>query len=355
MSMRILTKNLKKGIMKVCIESRDDLWTLHLVLEPNDVVHGQTMRKIKVGEEKTDVVKRTISLALRVEKVEFAKTQPVLRVLGKVRDGPEDVPRGSYHSFALEEGSVIEVEKEEWSNYQLKRIEEAAAEKKKPLLICILDREEAYLALSKRYGYDILTTLSGDVAKKEERAQSKGSFYEDVLNAVKEYARRYDVDTIILASPAFWKDELLKKITDEKLRSKIVLATCSSAKEDAIPEILMRPEVLEIVKRERFAQEMRLVEEIFVEIAKDGKVAYGKKEVSNAIQSGAIETVLVTDKYMHKLHEENKFTELDEMLRAAEKMKGDVHIISSEHQGGARLDGLGGIAAKLRYKLTSNN
>ena len=351
MSMRIITKNLKKGIMKVCIESRDDLWTLHLVLEPGDIVHGQTVRKIKVGEEKTEAVKRTISLALSVEKVEFAKTQPVLRVLGKVVDGPEDVPRGSYHSFALGGGSVIDVEKKEWSRYQIKRIEEAAAENKKPLLICVLDREEAYLALSKRYGYDILTTLSGDVAKKEERAQSKGSFYDDILLVVKEYARRYEVDTIIIASPAFWKDELVKKITDNKLRSKIVLATCSSAKEDAVREILLRPEVLEIVKRERFAQEVRLVEEIFVEIAKDGKVVYGKKEVSNAIQSGAVEKVLVTDKYIHKLHEENKFTELDEMLRAAETMNGDVHIISSEHQGGARLDGLGGIAAKLRYTI----
>ena len=34
-----------------------------------------------------------------------------------------------------------------------------------------------------------------------------------------------------------------------------------------------------------------------------------------------------------------------------DKAKGEIEIISSEHEGGKKLDGLGGIAAILRFKL----
>ena len=37
-------------------------------------------------------------------------------------------------------------------------------------------------------------------------------------------------------------------------------------------------------------------------------------------------------------------------MRTVESMQGKVHIISSEHDGGKKLDGLGGLGALLRYK-----
>ncbi|MEM4366324.1 MAG: hypothetical protein QXN46_01885 [Candidatus Woesearchaeota archaeon] len=38
-------------------------------------------------------------------------------------------------------------------------------------------------------------------------------------------------------------------------------------------------------------------------------------------------------------------------MKQVEAAKGSVVVISSEHSGGQRIDGLGGIAALLRYKL----
>ena len=130
--MQLIHKDLRKGLVKVKIESQDDLWTLHLLLGKGDIIHGKTYRKRTVGEEKTE--KKSVHLSLSIEKVEFAKMQPVLRVLGKIIAGPDDVPRGSYHSFALEPESVIEVEKQSWQRWQYQRLEEAAAEKKKTIV-----------------------------------------------------------------------------------------------------------------------------------------------------------------------------------------------------------------------------
>jgi protein pelota len=38
-------------------------------------------------------------------------------------------------------------------------------------------------------------------------------------------------------------------------------------------------------------------------------------------------------------------------MRTVESNSGKIHIISREHEGGKKLDGIGGIGAILRYKV----
>jgi protein pelota len=49
--------------------------------------------------------------------------------------------------------------------------------------------------------------------------------------------------------------------------------------------------------------------------------------------------------------EKGEYEEIEKLIDAVESAKGDVHIISSEHEAGSKLSGLGGIAALLRYKI----
>ena len=49
---------------------------------------------------------------------------------------------------------------------------------------------------------------------------------------------------------------------------------------------------------------------------------------------------------------ENKGEEIDYIMRSVDNAKGDVVIVSSEHEAGKKLDGLGGIAGILRYKMS---
>ena len=61
--------------------------------------------------------------------------------------------------------------------------------------------------------------------------------------------------------------------------------------------------------------------------------------------------MLITDDFIHKKRQEDKFEDIERLMRTVESMNGSIHIISSEHEGGKKLDGLGGIGALLRYKL----
>ena len=52
-----------------------------------------------------------------------------------------------------------------------------------------------------------------------------------------------------------------------------------------------------------------------------------------------------------KQREKQDYERIDLMLKTTESIKGSVNIISSEHECGKKLDGLGGIAGLTGYKL----
>lgn len=350
--MKIL--NFHKDQAKLVVENADDLWHLSGVIEVGDTLQGRTFRKIKLGgadDRSQKVTKKPVFLEIGVEKVEFHRYSDALRVSGKVLEGREDIPKGSYHTFNVEEGSTITLKKPEWMKYQRQKIEEAARERKPDTLICVFDREEAYIALMKKYGFDVIAELKGEVAKKAEPGQAGKNFYAEIIASLKEYVKRYGIRHIILASPAFWKEELMKHLKDQDIRKLIVPATCSSCDKGAVNEVLKRPEVQSVLQQDRIAREVRLVEELLSEISKNGAAAYGVEETGTAVDAGASKDLLVTDGLIRRLREEDSFQKVNDIMKAADRSGSLIHIISSDHDGGKRLDGLGGIGAILRYRM----
>ena len=128
--MKILHRDLKQGKIKVQIDNLDDLWYLSAIIEEKDRVEGLTERKIKsegAGSDRDQkVIRKTVHLEIGVEKVEFHKYTNILRISGKIINGPEDVPRGTYHTFNGEPGATLTIRKEQWLKYQLEKLKEAA-------------------------------------------------------------------------------------------------------------------------------------------------------------------------------------------------------------------------------------
>ena len=55
--MKIIHKDLKKGELKIKVDSSQDLWYLSNIIEQDDRVSGMTERKVKLGgtEEKSKI------------------------------------------------------------------------------------------------------------------------------------------------------------------------------------------------------------------------------------------------------------------------------------------------------------
>lgn len=355
--MELVYKDLKKGELKLKVNNLDDLWLLSQIIEEDDFVLGKTFRKIKLGQEpNVKIVKKPVILEIKVEKVDFNASSSSLRVSGIVNEEKEDIPKGSHHTITVEENSVIKITKKEWLNYQLSKIDEALKPKRGNILICILDRSQVGFAILKGYGYEWITDFEGEVEKKGEGFERiKGEeFYPKIVEMLEEYSNRYSSEQIIVASPSFWKETLLNIIKKKNplLAKKVILATCSSITKSAINEILKRDEVKTALKNERVVTEINLVEKLLEEIGKgNGLGAYGFKEVKQAAEYGAISILLVSDNIIQEYREEGKYKMLEEAMKIVEKAKGEVHIISSEHEGGKKLNNLGSIGAILRYRI----
>jgi protein pelota len=354
--MRIIHKDIKKGIVKIRIQNLNDLWYLSHIIDAEDFVSGKTLRKIKTGAEDDRNIKthtRKVWLKIQVEKLEFHRYSDKLRASGKIVDGPDDVPRGSYHTFNLEPAVEVTIEKEKWLKFQLDKLNEAASRKPAQILICILDREKAIFSEMKNYGYEVLSEIRGNVQKKDSPERIKqSSFYRDIINTIKGYDNKKYFSKIIIASPAFWREYLFEVLEKDEIKKKIITATCNSVDLDGINEVLRRPEIITALKDDVVVREMNLVEELLTEINKDGLSAYGLKETEVAINAGAVRSLLVTDKIIISSRENGTYQEIDDMLKKVDDMKGEINIISSEHDGGRKLDGLGGIGALLRYRVS---
>ena len=350
--MEIINTDFKKGIVRLRLTDPEDVWYLSQLIETNDILTAKTTRKMKVSTaENAAAVKKTITLTIVVEDTTITDTGTSLRAHGTTKEGTDDIPAGSYHTITLEEGLEFTLQKEQWMEFQKKKLQESA-QKKYSYLLCLFDREEALFALTKATGIEPLLTFQGDVPKKNiPQQESKKNFQEEIISQLHQYAERYHPERIILASPAFYKEDLLKRITTPELKSKITLATCSDVSITSCHELLRQPELASILKSSRVREEQKIVDEILLEISKEGKVVYGWKNVQNALDLGAIRVLAVTTDFIQQQRQHQQGQELDNTFKIIESQQGHIHFISSDHDGGKRLNGLSGIAALLRYKI----
>ncbi|NQU98343.1 mRNA surveillance protein pelota [Candidatus Woesearchaeota archaeon] len=348
--MKIIKKDLKKQELTLKIENLDDIWTLNQIVEVGDTIKGKTERKIKIGssdDRNIKVVRKHVFLSIKVEKAEISTDSKILKVLGIITGGPDDVPRGEHHSFNLEANSVFTIIKNKWLNFQIEKIVEASKAAPLKILMTVFDREEAYFAKLKGQGYEMLGKIIGDVQKKEEKHVSKDNFYKEISKKIEEYEKSGDINNIILGSPGFWKENLMKVLPDE-IKKKSVLATVSYVSERAMSELLKRDELQKVLEKNMGSQEIKLMDKLLQNISKD-TACYGFKETKEKVEAGAVSELLVSYSFLQQAKEKNNYEELEKLMIACEQMDGKIHIISSE-EAKKSLDSLSGIAGILRWK-----
>ena len=345
--MRILKIDRKNRLLKVTPEIIDDLWHLERVIEKGDLVSGATDRKIKPKEQGEKHIRVKLFLVVEVEKVEFNNETGNLRVNGLIRDGkPADlIELGASHSIEIELGKTVSITKKEMKQFQIERLEKAAkATKQGNVLLVALDDERADLGLLKEFKLEEKGTIwSGKTGKRFESESKQGSYFKEIMDRVKEL----DAKKVVFAGPGFAKESLKKWIEEKGEKGSFYFAATNSTGITGLNELLKGNALGKMVQEMQLVKETRLVEKILEEIGKgSGLVEYGPKEVEKAIENGAVQELLVTDKLLLE-----KRDEIETLMNKAEKMKGEVHLIAAENEAGKKLSSLGEIAALLRFKI----
>src|SRR5207245_10780364 len=93
-AMRVLHRDPKTGEIKVRVENADDLWHLHNLLLPGDLVRASTTRREEVKSDKVRPErgeKVRVTLTIRVEGVEIQAFSDRLRIPGVIVEGPPEL------------------------------------------------------------------------------------------------------------------------------------------------------------------------------------------------------------------------------------------------------------------------
>lgn len=353
--MKIIHQNKKEGRIKVKPEVLDDLWYLKSIIGKGDLVKGKGYRRVKPKEDEKlrpeKGERKPMTLELEVDDVEFHPSMNRLRVTGVIKAGPVDlISLGSHHTLEVQPNDVMTIRKE-WKRWQLDRLKEAEKSSRVPLVLIVsIEEGEAELALVRRYGLDfvarITTPVSGKRYEKEHEISAR-DFYGDVAGKLPGILKKEDIKAVIIGGPGFAKEHLLEHLKDKypEVAEICHLEGTGSGGKPGVHEVLKRGAVARVVEESRVSLETTIMEKVFEEISKDeGLVLYGSEEVRKGLGYGAVETLLLSDEYL-------RTKECDGLIEEVKKAKGEVVIVSMEHEAGERLQSLSGIAALLRFKI----
>lgn len=352
--MKIKEEDEKEGIVEIVPETLDDLWHLSHIIEVGDNASSLTTRRIQdtSGDKLRDNrgVKKTFNLGLDIENITFQLFTGKLRLTGVITKGPDDlVPLGSHHTLEVKLNTPITIKKDRWQKWAINRINLAIeASKKLSAIIVVLEDDTATLGLMRQYGIEYYGPIKGHVSGKrivdKNRQKNIIQFYEKVIESIEKFD---SIQNIVIAGPGFVKNDFYDYLTDKHsdlAKISIIEATGSGGR-NGIAEVLKKGTVEKLTSENRVAIEMGAVDNLLTEIAKNSsKVAYGVKQTTDAINLGAVSRLLILDT---KVPENN----MGEAMDMVENMKGEVMVISSEHDGGKQLESLGGMAAILRYEI----
>ena len=361
--MKIVKRVLKEGKIVLKIETLDDLWHLYNTVGPSDIVISKTSRRVRVGDEdsrKSESVRKAMVLKLKIEDVSFHNFSNRVRLKGVILEGPGDLVNiGSYHTINVETGDTLTIIKEHWPKFVLDRLKDAEKSQLRPMcLIVTIEDGTAELFLAADSGIQEAVRVRMSISRKRGDQKSYDAtmkdFFADTLLALRSQIEQHEFGLIIIAGPGFVKDHFRDFLVSAKIKDlpAVVVESANSIGVPGAKEILYRGVISKAVTELKVETETRLVEALIEHISKDdGLGAYGNDEVSNAVQFGAVEELLITDK---KLREGDEKTRrwMDSLIRNTEKTRGSFHIVSTEHPAGDQLQRLGGIGAILRFRIT---
>jgi len=328
------------GEIRFIPETIDDLWHLkHLVL-PGSLVFATTFRSVESATDKIrpeKVEKRPVRLGVRAEKIEFSEHGIRLRIGGIIEHG---IDCGAYHTINVETGYEISVIRQ-WRPVDLERIERA---KKSSLFgvihVLTIEEGEAELFRIRQYGPESVVTVTAGSGKGGE-CDNRVAFFDAVTKSITEVS-----GPLVIAGPGFIKDDFVRHAKNRNClpAERAVVVETRRIGRGAVQDVIGTGTLEKMIGDLQLSREVRLMDEVLMRIAQDGAVAYGRKQVANAIEYGAVEEVLIADSLLHD-------PATSPLLERAERMQSRIVVLSTEFEPGERLVALGGIAALLRYKL----
>ncbi|TXG48623.1 hypothetical protein EZV62_024498 [Acer yangbiense] len=276
--MRIVRRDLVAngpGSVKMVPVDSDDLWFVYNLIAPADSVMAVTVRKVlrEVASGGRDAERVKLKLEIKVEAVDYDKEGSIMRIRGKNILENEYVKIGAFHTLELELHRPFVLRKDLWDSLALDVLHQASDPAASADLAVVLMQEGlAQLFLVGRSMTSTRSRIETSIPRKHGPAiagyeSALNKFFENVLQAFLKYVDFNVVRCAVIASPGFTKDQfhrhLLLEAERRQLRpiienkSRIILVHTSSGYKHSLREVLDAPNVMNMIKDTKAAQERR--------------------------------------------------------------------------------------------------
>ncbi|EXJ60031.1 translation factor pelota [Cladophialophora yegresii CBS 114405] len=382
------------GSVTLCPEEPEDMWHAYNLIRPTDLLTASAIRRVTTESSSTGSTASQrvhTNLTIRVKSTDFDPQAGQLHVSGQIARENRYTKIGQFHTLDLELNRNFTLEKqvegdnggEGWDSVARAQLEEAidqtrgteaaAVVMQEGLAnICFITQFQTVLRQKVEVSVPRKRTGAGRSADHDKGLQKFFSTLLDTLirqlQGLMENKDSSSNFPILLASPGFTAAGFLKHITEtastkgDKLlqdlvkRKAFIVIHSSSGHLHSLNEMLKSPEVLVRLKDTKYARETSLMDDFFALLRKDdGRAWYGPKEVEACVDKGAVGRgggVLLISNALFRSQDvatRRRWVRLVDRVREVEG--GEVRVLSSDHESGKRLEGLGGIAAILTFPI----
>ncbi|ESZ94715.1 translation factor pelota [Sclerotinia borealis F-4128] len=375
--MRLIKDNIEhdgSGTITLFPEEPEDMWHIYNLITPTDILRASAIRRVtsESSTGSTSSIRVHIKLSIRVTSIDFDPQAGQLHVSGRVCEENKYVKIGGFHTLDLELQRNFTLEKHDgWDSIALDVVKEAVRQDKEGVVPAVVMQEgmaniclitEHQTILKQRVEVGIPRKRNGMAGDHDKGLQR---FYQTTFETLLRHVDITQPRPLLLASPGFVAQGFQKYILDEASRtgnkallankSNLVVVHSSSGHLHSLNEILKSPEVLVKLRDTKYARETRFMDEFMSLLREDdGRAWYGPTEVEKAVEKGAVGRgggVLLISNGLFRSQEIGVRKRWVTLVDKVKEEGGEARVLSSDHESGKRLEGLGGIAAILTFLL----
>jgi len=350
---RLLHHDATTGRFKLRLETPSDLWRIARFVHPGEVVGASTTRRDPeappdvAGAERS---RRRVFLAVRTEQVEFHGFSKHVRLTGPIVEGPFDI--GRHHTLDLDVGDEVVVTKEHPTAADRTILDEGTKGTDDPtILIAAVDWGDSSLVRVRGRSIepvaDVRRTIAGKQFEGGQGEKDRAAYVQELLSVLRREGA--SATAVLVAGPGFLKEELKKRIAEEapELQKKVTLYSTAESGRVGVHELLRSGKATEALRGSVAAEEAEVVERLVRALAGRVRSAVGPAEVAEAVDAGAVETLLVSESLLADAG-------LQPTLDRARAARVRIFVVRDEGEAGHRLTALGRVAALLRYDWVSS-
>ena len=343
-------KNIEDGV-RLRVQHEDDLWAIAQMVRSGCRVGMMGFRRDQsTGTQEAGRAKaadrKPMWIVLQAESTEFQPFTDNLRIHGIISEAPMD--KGSHHTHAVSPRDEVEIS---WrggiSESDRSLLAEAVQDSGRGrVAIAVVESDEILLFEIAQHGMRQVGdtfTLRGGGKREGKSTEIRNAFLAKVADqASKAISAEMPV---VICGPGMAREQFETLLKGSGVGHRTLNIATSIGGRAAANEVMREGTADAVLGEFAMAKQVRLIEESLSRIATNGAVAYGRKELEEAVGQGAVESLIIE---AGMLRSDPFWVDAASQVRTT---GGEVVQASADHDAGEQLMGLGGALGLLRWKM----